>query len=136
MKKTIDSAVTVFIGLVVGSFFFFAVQAQGEPPNFNQYEYRQTPPPQKESNASTVIDDLINIILDQGFAGAIILILGIWTFRTDKANRFEQKEQFNKYIGLSAESNSVMSTVATRLENIEREIEAAKQLQLLTSRNG
>ena len=139
MKKTIDSAVTVFIGLVVGSFFFFAVQVDAEPPNMSVYDYRQaqTPPPQKqESNASTVIDDLINIILDQGFAGAIILILGIWTFRTDKANRFEQKEQFNKYIGLSAESNSVMSTVATRLENIEREIEASKQLQLLTSRKG
>tara|TARA_R110000744_G_scaffold216309_1_gene335103 strand:- start:383 stop:799 length:417 start_codon:yes stop_codon:yes gene_type:complete len=138
MKKTIDSAMTVFLGLVVGSLFFFALQVEAEPPNFNQYDYRQpAPPPQKqESSASTAIDDLINIILEQGFAGAIILILGIWTFRTDKANRFEQKEQFNKYIELNTSCNSVMSTVATRLENIEREVEATKQLQLLTSRNG
>ena len=69
MKKTIDSVITVFLGLVVGSFFFFAVQAKAEPPNFDQYGYRQLPPPQKESNASTVIDDLIQLFMDQGLAG-------------------------------------------------------------------
>ena len=136
MKKTIDSVITVFLGLVVGSFFFFALQVEAEPPNFDQYGYRQLPPPQKESNASTVIDDLIQLFMDQGLAGGIIVILGIWTFRTDRDNRNQQKENFTKFVELNAECNSAMSTVATRLENIEREIEASKQLQLLTSRNG
>ena len=136
MKKTIESVVTVFLGLAVGSFFFFAVQAKAEPPNFDQYAYRQIPPPQKqESNASTVIDDLIQLFMDQGLAGGIIVILGIWTFRTDRDNRNQQKESFTKFVELNAECNSAMSTVAARLENIERELEASKQLQLLTSRS-
>ena len=136
MKKTIESVVTVFLGLAVGSFFFFAVQAKAEPPNFDQYAYRQIPPPQKqESNASTVIDDLIQLFMDQGLAGGIIVILGIWTFRTDRDNRNQQKESFTKFVELNAECNSAMSTVAARLENIEREIEASKQLQLLTARS-
>ncbi len=136
MQKLIDNIITVILGLIVGSFFFLAVQAKAEPPNFDQYGYRQLPPPQKESNASTVIDDLIQLFMDQGLAGGIIVILGIWTFRTDRDNRNQQKENFTKFVELNAECNSAMSTVATRLENIEREIEASKQLQLLTSRNG
>jgi hypothetical protein len=71
----------------------------------------------------------------QGLAGGIIVILGIWTFRTDRDNRNQQKESFTKFVELNAECNSAMSTVAARLENIERELEASKQLQLLTSRS-
>ena len=93
------------------------------------------PHPEK-SNASTVVDDVINIVLDQGFAGAIILILGVWTFRTDKQNRTQQEKHFTKFVELNAECNSAMSTVAARLDNIEREIEASKQLQMLTSAKG
>ena len=136
MKKIIDSTVTVLLGLIVGSFFFFAVQAKAEPPYFDQYGYRNPPSQKQESNASTVIDDLIQLFMDQGLAGGIIVILGIWTFRTDRDNRNQQKESFTKFVELNAECNSAMSTVAARLENIEREIEASKQLQLLTSRNG
>ena len=94
----------------------------------------QTSP--EKSNASTVVDDVINIVLDQGFAGAIILILGVWTFRTDKQNRTQQEKHFTKFVELNAECNSAMSTVAARLDNIEREIEASKQLQMLTSAKG
>ena len=136
MQKLINNVITIFLGLVIGSLFFFAVQAKAEPPNFDQYAYRQVPPPQKqESNASTVIDDLIQLFMAQGLAGGIIVILGIWTFRTDRDNRNQQKESFTKFVELNAECNSAMSTVAARLENIERELEASKQLQLLTSRS-
>ena len=131
MQKLIDNVITVILGLIVGSFFFLAVQAKAEPPNFDQYGYRQLPPPQKESNASTVIDDLIQLFMDQGLAGGIIVILGIWTFRTDRDNRNQQKENFTKFVELNAECNSAMSTVAARLENIEREIEASKTLALM-----
>ena len=108
-----------------------------EPPLTEYHEYStRSPHVEQKSNASTVIDDVINIVLDQGFAGAIILILGVWTFRTDKQNRVQQEKHFTKFVELNSECSSAMSTVATRLENIEREIEASKQLQLLTSRNG
>ena len=130
MKKTIDSAITVFLGLVVGSFFFFAVQAKAEPPNFDQYGYRQLPPPQKESNASTVIDDLIQLFMNQGLAGGIIVILGIWTFRTDKLNRAMQKENFDKLALISQDCSGHMASVGARLENIERELESTKMEML------
>ena len=90
--------------------------------SLEEYSYTtrnpHAPPHQEKSNASTVVDDVINIILDQGFAGAIILILGIWTFRTDKQNRTQQEIHFTKFVELNAECNSAMSTVAARLDNI------------------
>ena len=132
MKKTIDSAITVFLGLVVGSFFFFALQVEAEPPNFDQYGYRDPPPRvQEKSNVNTAVDDIINLILKQGFAGAIIVCLGFWTFRTDKMNRAMQKENFDKLATISQDCSGHMASVSARLENIEREIESSKQLEML-----
>ena len=135
LQKIIDNLITVFLGLVLGSFFFFAVQAKAEPPNFDQYRYRNTPQPvQKKSNVNTAVDDVINLILKQGFAGAIIVVLGVWTFRTDKMNRAIQKENFDKFVAISGECSGHMASVSARLENIEREIELQKmqmQTQLL-----
>ena len=137
MQKLIDNAITVFLGGVIGSLFFFAVQAKGEPPNF-EYNYRVSPyQTQEKSNVNTAIDDVINLILKQGFAGAIIVCLGIWTFRTDKANRAMQKENFDKLAKISVDCSSHMASVSTRLENLEREVEASKQLEMLSaSRKG
>jgi len=132
MQKLIDNAITIFLGLVIGSLFFFVVQAKAEPPNFDQYGYRDSPHPvQQKSNVNTAIDDVINLILKQGFAGAIIVCLGIWTFRTDKVNRAMQKENIDKFVAISAECSGHMASVSARLENIEREIESTKQLELL-----
>jgi len=127
MQKIIDNLVTVFLGLILGSFFFFAVQAKAEPPNFDQYNYRSSPHPvEQKSNVNTAIDDVINLILKQGFAGAIIVCLGVWTFRTDKMNRAIQKENFDKFAEISAECSGHMASVSARLENIERELETQK----------
>jgi len=132
MQKIIDNLVTVFLGLILGSFFFFAVQAKAEPPNFDQYNYRSSPHPVAEkSNVNTALDDVINLILKQGFAGAIIVCLGVWTFRTDKMNRAIQKENFDKFVAISGECSGHMASVSARLENIEREIEQTKQLEMM-----
>tara|TARA_R100000750_G_scaffold36947_1_gene23821 strand:+ start:36 stop:452 length:417 start_codon:yes stop_codon:yes gene_type:complete len=138
MQKIIDNAITVLLGLVIGSLFFFAVQAKGEPPNMYEERARPSPHPvQGKSNVNTAIDDIINLILKQGFAGAIIVCLGIWTFRTDKANRAMQKENFDKLAKISVDCSSHMASVSTRLENLEREVEASKQLEMLSaSRKG
>ena len=132
MQKLIDNAITVLLGLVIGSLFFFAVQAKGEPPNM--YEERTRPSPHQEqgkSNVNTALDDVINLILKQGFAGAIIVCLGVWTFRTDKMNRAMQKENFDKLATISVECSAHMASVSTRLENLEREVEQSKQLELM-----
>jgi len=116
------------VGLLIGG-----IVATGEPPNFNEYNYRSPHPPPKASSAETAVDDIIDIILAQGFSGAIILILFFWTYRTDKYNRTAQEENFNKFIQISQECSSNMGSVNTRLENIEREIEQSKQLEMLNA---
>ena len=129
MQKLIDNAITVFLGGVIGSLFFFAVQAKGEPPNFDQYKYRNSStyqPVQEKSNVNTAVDDVIDLILKQGFAGAIIVCLGFWTFRESKLNRATQKENFDKFVAISGECSGHMASVSARLENIEREIELQK----------
>jgi hypothetical protein len=42
-----------------------------------------------------------------------------------------QKENIDKFVAISAECSAHMASVSTRLENIEREIESSKQLEML-----
>ena len=87
----------------------------------------KTPNYQTQKNS----DCIINLILKQGFAGAIIVCLGFWTFRTDKMNRAMQKENFDKLAVISQECSGHMASVSARLENLEREVEAQKTLTLM-----
>lgn len=131
MKKIIDSVGTILLGLIVGSFFFFAVQAKAEPPNYDQNYYYPPPSQNAPPAQQSPVDNIISILLDQGFAGAIIVCLGLWTFRESKLNRATQKENFDKFVAISTECSGHMASVSARLENIEREIESSKQLELL-----
>mgnify|MGYP003628724683 CR=1 FL=1 len=131
MKKIIDSVGTILLGLIVGSFFFFAVQAKAEPPNYDQNYYYPPPSQNAPPAQQSPVDNIISILLDQGFAGAIIVCLGLWTFRESKLNRATQKENFDKFVAISTECSGHMASVSARLDNIEREIEASKQLELL-----
>lgn len=123
MKK-----ILIAVGLLIGTF------AWAEPHGLDVIAQTNNPhPSHKGSTTETVVDDVLTIILDQGFAGAVILILGVWTFRTDKANRASQKENFDKFVEISSECSGHMASVSARLENIERELEQAKQLEMLTA---
>ena len=114
------------------AFFFLAVQAKAEPPNFDQYGYRNPPPQQQQkSNVNSALDDLLGIFLQNGLSGAIIVCLGFWTFRTDKLNRAMQKENFDKLATISQDCSGHMASVSARLENLEREVEASKTLALM-----
>ena len=127
------------IALLVGVVFVsLPHRPKAEPPNYDQHSYRISPHQGEEkSNVNTAVDDVINLILQQGFAGAIIVCLGLWTFRTDKLNRAMQKENIEKFVEISAECSGHMASVSARLENIEREIESAKTLEMLSaSRKG
>ena len=129
MKKTL-SIILVTLGLFIGG-----IVVTGEPPI---HEIVTINPHESSSSSSveTAIDDVITIILDQGFAGAIIVILFLWTYRTDKFNRALQKENFDKFVKISAECSGHMASVSARLENIERELEQTKQLELMNVRKG
>jgi hypothetical protein len=137
MEKLIDNIITVFLGGVIGSLFVIAVQAKAEPPNFSEYNYRSPHPPPQESSVATALDDIVGIFLKNGLSGAIIVCLGVWTFRTDKMNRAMQKENFDRLATISSDCSSHMASVSARLENLEREVEASKQLEMLSaSRKG
>ena len=114
------------IGLLLVSLVAIA-----EPPNVEYYPI-QPPSAQQQSP----VDNVISILLDQGFAGAIIVILFLWTYKTDKNNRATQKENFDKFVTISAECSAHMASVSARLENIEREIESSKQLEMMNVRKG
>ena len=127
------------LSLLAIGLLLMSIVAIAEPPIHDYYPQRiQSPSPSPPPpSAQTAVDDVITILLDQGFAGAIIVILFLWTYRTDKNNRITQKENFDKFVEISAECSANMASVSTRLENIEREIEATKQLEMLqASRKG
>ena len=126
MKMIKISLIT--LGLLLGTLAF------SEPPIHQMTASNPHPAHPSTSSAQTAVDDVITILLDQGFAGAIIVILFVWTYRTDKYNRASQKENFDKFVKISAECSGHMSGVSARLENIERELEGMKQLEILNVR--
>ena len=128
MKMIKISLIT--LGLLLGTLAF------SEPPIHQLTTSNPHPAHPTASSAQTAVDDVITILLDQGFAGAIIVILFVWTYRTDKYNRASQKENFDKFVAISAECSGHMASVSARLENIEREIEATKQIEMLQVRKG
>ena len=128
MKMIKISLIT--LGLLLGTLAF------SEPPIHQMTASNPHPAHPSTSSAQTAVDDVITILLDQGFAGAIIVILFVWTYRTDKYNRASQKENFDKFVKISAECSGHMSGVSARLENIERELEGMKQLDILNVRKG
>ena len=134
MKKLIDILIPVSLGLFVGLLISVAL-AKAEPPNFDQYGYRSPPPQQQQqkSNVNSALDDLLGIFLQNGLSGAIIVCLGFWTFRTDRLNRAMQKENIDKFVEISQECSSHMASVSARLENLEREVEAAKAMEQMMS---
>ena len=117
---------TIRLSLVAISLLLVSMVATAEPPNMEYYPLQSPPPPQQQQSP---IDNVVTILLDQGFAGAIIVVLFLWTWRTDKNNRCAQKENFDKFVAISAECSAHMASVSARLENIERELEATKQLE-------
>ena len=129
MKMIKVSLIT--FGLLVGTLAF------SEPPIHEMTTTNNPHPPHPStSSTQTAVDDVITILLDQGFAGAIIVILFVWTYRTDKYNRASQKGNFDKFVAVSAECSGHMASVSARLENIERELEGMKQLEILNVRKG
>ena len=128
MKMIKISLIT--LGLLLGTLAF------SEPPIHQMTASNPHPAHPSTSSAQTAVDDVITILLDQGFAGAIIVILFVWTYRTDKYNRASQKENFDKFVKISSECSGHMSGVSARLENIERELEGMKQLEILNVRKG
>ena len=135
MQKLIDNVVTIFLGLVVGSFFFFAVQAKAEPPNFDQYGYRNPPTQQQQQqrqpSSDNVVNQIIEVFLQNGLSGAIIVCLFGYIYRNDRNNRESQQANIDRFSDLSIESNKILSELVAKIDGVERELEAAKTLSMM-----
>jgi len=127
---------TISLSLVAISLLLVSIVAIAEPPNVEYYPINNPHNNPPSAQQQSPVDNVISILLDQGFAGAIIVILFLWTYRTDKNNRVTQKENFDKFVTISAECSGHMAIVSARLENIEREIESSKQLEMMNVRKG
>tara|TARA_R110000744_G_scaffold376329_1_gene490499 strand:- start:22 stop:447 length:426 start_codon:yes stop_codon:yes gene_type:complete len=135
------------------AFLLLGTVAFAEPPNFDQYNYRQPNqqniaqvqqgqqqyqqrPQQQEHTLNTLPDDAISMLLEQGILGLVVLALGFYFVKESKINRIDRNAQLEKYVKLSAEISSHLAQNSTRLENLEREIEQAKQIEILSNRKG
>ena len=127
--------IVLTIALVVGVLFFsMPHRTEAEPPNMYEPMPHRV---QEESKQDDLVTQTVNIILAQGFSGAIIVVLFGYIWKEGKNNRAVQKENFDKFVEISTECSAHMAAVSTRLENIEREIEQSKQLEMLqASRKG
>ena len=132
--------------IILGILLLVGTYVYAEPPNFDQYGYRNPPqqvaqlqqgqqyqqrPQKPESSVNTVVDDVIDIILAQGFSGAIIIVLFGWLYRSDKTNRESQQGNIDRFQNLSIESNKILSELVAKIDGVERELEAAKTLQMM-----
>ena len=128
MKKlVITISICLFCGMAIT---FISSKLLGEPPHERAYAVIPQQAPQK-TTLDTVVDDTLNIILESGFAGAITLLLGFYIVRTDKLNRKEHADNFQRFTTLSQECNIQLSAINTRLENLEREAEQQKSLSTM-----
>ena len=118
------------LSLLAISLLLLSIVAIAEPPNVEYYPINNPHNNPPSAQQQSPVDNVISILLDQGFAGAIIVILFLWTYKTDKNNRATQKENFDKFVEISAECSGHMASVSARLENIEREIETTKMEML------
>lgn len=139
--------------IILGLLLLVGTYVYAEPPNFDQYNYRQPPQQniaqlqqgqqyqqrpqqQQEHTLNTLPDDAISMLLEQGILGLVVLALGFYFVKESKINRIDRNGQLEKYVKLSAEISSHLAQNSTRLENLEREIEQAKQIEILSSRKG
>ena len=113
---------TISLSLVAISLLLVSIVAIAEPPNGEYYPSPHPPSAQPDD----LITQTVNIILAQGFSGAIIVVLFGYIWKEGKNNRSTQQENFDKFVAISAECSGHMASVSARLENIEREIESTK----------
>jgi hypothetical protein len=125
MKKLVDILIPVSLGLFVGLLISVAL-AKAEPPNFDQYGYRN-PPPQQQQRQETTVESLpgtiATMLVEEGLLGIVVLCLGYWFVRESKLNRIDRNEQLDKYVQLTTDISTHLASNTSKLDGLEREIE-------------
>ena len=92
-----------------------------------------TYPSQPAPTAGNVTDMLINIFLEQGVLGAMLIVLGIYFYKMEgqaRQDRLKLQEKFETLVTRSQDNlievKTHLSSLDARLGNLERETEGLK----------
>ena len=104
----------------------FAVYAGG-------HHIMDTYPSQPAPTAGNVTDMLINIFLEQGVLGAMLIVLGIYFYKMEgqaRQDRLKLQEKFETLVTRSQDNlievKTHLSSLDARMGNLERETEGLK----------
>ena len=98
-------------------------------PRFQQQQY-VPPPPAPQGN---VTDMLVNIFLEQGILGAMLIVLGVYFYKMEgqaRQDRLKLQEKFESLVTRNQDNlievKTHLASLDARMQNLERETEGMK----------
>ena len=98
-------------------------------PQFHQFQAIQAPAP----TAGNVTDMLVNIFLEQGVLGAMLIVLGIYFYKMEgqaRQDRLKLQEKFETLVTRNQDNlievKTHLASLDARMQNMERETEGLK----------
>jgi hypothetical protein len=90
-----------------------------------QPKYYQLPPPPRHDDHSdeTIPDQIATIFLDQGWIGAMMLLLMAYLHFTQKQARADRIKLEDKLVDLLTNNNKELAKFSAELDNLSREVE-------------
>ena len=104
-------------------------------PQFHQFQVVQP----QHTNINELPNQIIEMFMGQGIVGAMLIILGLWFYRTETQARQDRIKLTDKFEDLVRESldktdwievKSGISALDARMQNLEREVESLKDFVL------
>ena len=104
-------------------------------PQFHQFQVVQP----QHTNFNELPNQIIEMFMGQGIVGAMLIILGLWFYRTETQARQDRIKLTDKFEDLVRESldktdwievKSGISALDARMQNLEREVESLKDFVL------
>ena len=113
-------------------------------PQYHQFSVVQP----QSSGINELPNQLVDMIMGQGIVGAMLIILGMWFYRTENQARQDRIKLTDKFEDLVRESldktdwievKTAIGQLDTRMQNVEREVESLKEYVIagrIGGRNG
>ena len=104
-------------------------------PQFHQFQVVQP----QSSSLNELPNQLVDMFMGQGIVGAMLIVLGLWFYRTETQARQDRIKLTDKFEDLVRESldktdwievKSGISALDARMQNLEREVESLKDFVL------
>ena len=122
------------------------MQQMQVPPEPQYHQFSVVQP--QSSGINELPNQLVDMIMGQGIVGAMLIILGLWFYRTENQARQDRIKLTDKLEDLVRESldktdwievKTAIGQLDTRMQNVEREVESLKEYVIagrIGGRNG